>query len=795
MVLGHLKGRRAWVSLLLAGGLALLLLPAYATPARVKLIGTVTDADTKKPIAGANVSFKNLKIGTTTDENGRYEILLPLGEHIVVFSAIGYRSNLEVIRMADDRRVDMALLPTAQELEEVIVTGKTADHNVKDVQMGVVQLDMLSMRRIPVVLGEVDIIKTLTLQPGVTTVGEGAGGFNVRGGRTDQNLVLLDGAPLYNTSHLLGFFSSVNPDVVQNVTLYKGNFSAKYGGRASSLLEMNTKDGNGARHQFSVGVSPVSGRVYAEGPLLKNKLTYVAGGRVAYPNWVINLFPRTRGYRAAFYDVNAKLAYQINKTNRIALSAYRSYDDFKFLEDTLYAWNTNLASLQWSTALSPSLLFTFNGVHTDYASSIEGLQPATEYRISSTIRHRELKAGLLYSPVESHKLEVGGNVIWYSLQPGDQRPTTGGSNVNSVALQPEFAREVAAYVSDEIAISPLLTLQLGLRYSAFAQLGNRQVYSYDESLPRSPESITDTTRYAKGQTIQTYAGWEPRSSLRIGFNDQNAVKVSYNRMRQYLHLISNTTAISPVDFWKISDSYVPPQLVDQVSVGFFRNFLDNAWETSVEGFYKDFRQLVEYKNGARLLMNPLLEADLLPAKGKAYGVEMSIRNNKGKVTGQLSYTYSRSLVAVRTDFASEQINDGDYFPSVYDKPHNLTWSGQVQLGRNWTLGTNFVYSTGRPATFPDGLYAFNNSSLVNYSRRNANRIADYHRLDVSIAKDTRRKKEQRHYSTWNLAFYNLYGRKNPYSVYFTQFGGGVNAYRLSVFGSVIPSLTLNFYFL
>jgi len=460
----------------------------------------------------------------------------------------------------------------------------------------------------------------------------------------------------------------------------------------------------------------------------------------------------------------------------------------------VYGWKTNLVSLRWTSLLSRTLSFSLSGIHTDYQYNIDGIKPSYEYRITSSIRHREARTGLLYTREGRHRAEVGGNVIWYALQPGNQQPTGDNSSINGAILQQELAREMALYASEEFTITPSVTLQAGIRYSWFAQTGPRQVYLYQPDVPRSGETLTDTVSYDGGTPIRQYGGWEPRVSLRVGVGAQSAVKASYSRTRQYVHLISNTTAISPVDFWKISDTYVPPQLADQLALGFFHNLGDNNYETSVEGFYKDLQNLIEYKNGARLLMNPLLEADLLRAKGKAYGVEVSIQKNRGTLTGRLGYTFSRSFAAVQTPYPAEQINDGQYYPSLFDRPHVLNATTQVLLGRNWTLGANFVYTTGRPTTFPDGLYVFNNAVLANYSKRNLDRLPDYHRLDVSFSKDTRKKKDQRHYSVWIFSLYNLYARKNPYSVYYTQTGSFNRSYRLAVFGTIIPSLNLNFYF-
>jgi hypothetical protein len=762
---------------------------------RAKLSGTITDNLTKKPIVGASISLSPGNKGTRTNEKGYFEIELPFGDYFLTASAVGYYKKTKLVNLKDDVILNLELTEEIKDFEEVIVKGKREDANVKDVEMGSVKLNMKNLRKIPVVFGEADILKALTLQPGVTTVGEGAGGLNVRGGRVDQNLVLLDGAPLFNTSHLLGFFTSTNSDVVQDVTLYKGGVPASYGGRLSALLAMNTKSGNNDKVNFQAGVGTISARLMAEGPIIKNKLTFLLGTRVAYPNLAIKYFPGNVGKsRAFFYDLNGKLSYKINDKSQLSWSGYRSYDDFKFPEDTSYAWNTTQSTVQWNRIITKSLSLNVTGLFSNYEFDVNGLKEENEFRLRSTISHKEAKFSVLYSPAEKLKLETGANFISYNIAPGNQAPTKEGSNIIVENLAKEAAREMAAYASGEIILSKVFSVQLGLRYSFFQNLGAKTVYNYAPNVPRLPENITDSTVYTSGQVTKAFGGLEPRASLKIGLGETASIKFSYNKMRQYLNLISNTTAISPVDFWKLSDTYIPPQISDQLAVGIFKNFENNNYETSIEGYYKRLTDLVEYKKGARLVKNPYLETALLGAIGKAYGIEASIKKNKGDLTGIASYTYSRTLVAVNTDFPIELVNGGRYYPAGYDKPHNFTASAMYNVGYGFNFASNFVYSTGRPATYPDGSYSFNGLPVINYSKRNIDRIPDYHRFDLSISLDTRRVKEQKKYDVWVLSFYNLYGRQNPYSVYFTSYNLVTRAYKLSVFGNVIPSITINKYF-
>ena len=771
-----------------------LLFCGMKSPAWYEVEGYVLDADTKKPIAGANLSVKAIGAGAFSDSTGRFSMRLPQGRHDVFVTSVGYKMKVRSIEVKSKMRFDVELSAEVKQLEEVIVTGKTADHNVKEAQVGNIQLDIAQLQKSPIVFGEPDIIKTLVLQPGVNTVGEGAGGFNVRGGRADQNLVLIDGAPIFNTSHLLGFFSNVSPDAVQEVNLYKGHISPQYGGRVSALLDMKSKNGDEEKIKYNGGISPMSVRFFADGKVAKN-LTMVAGGRVAYPNWVIGLLPSPFNQnKAFFYDASLKLNYKINQNNKLSLFVYRSFDNFKFPEDTLYRWNNDIASFQWNSALSKQFSFNLSAIYSGYKYDIEGLKEFLQFVTTSSIQHKELKLDFSYLPSDNFTVDFGANSIWYSLQPANRQPKGNESSINALNLQNESARESAIYANTNWKITEWLSLQAGLRYSHFSQVGQKEIYNYRAGQPKSLLSITDTVRYGKGENIVSYGGFEPRAVLRVGLDDFNAVKISYTRSRQYLHLISNTTAITPVDFWKVSDRYIPPQIASQYSIGFYRNFKDNEYEAFVEAYYKDLENLVEYKNNAVLLLNPAIEMDILQARGRAYGVEWSLKKNRGKIYGQVSYTYSRSLVATQTAFSEEQINNGEYFPSNFDRPHNVNITAIVPLGRNWTFTANFTYSTGRPITYPDGQYRLENTLIVDFSKRNLDRIPDYHRLDVSFSKDTRRHREQKRYSVWNVAFYNLYARRNPYSIFIAQSGAVATPYRLSVFGTIIPSLTWNFNF-
>jgi hypothetical protein len=768
--------------------------------------GRVIDFDTRQPLKGVSVIIRESKRGTVTNDSGYFNIIVPNREFTLNFSAVGYvryhtrvdlSENTKPLLIEFKRKAD-------EQLEEVIVNANVNTTKVNAVEMNTIRLSPELIKRTPLLLGEADIIKALILQPGVTTVGEGAGGFNVRGGNADQNLVLIDGAPLFNTSHLLGFYTSVSPDAIQEVTLYKGGMPAQYGGRLSSLLNIKTKTGNDQRMQYSGGVSPMTARFNINGPLIKNKLHITGGFRIAYPNVILSQLSGEFGdSRALFYDGIAKAEYSFNPNNQVSITGYRSYDEFRFDSQTEYDWLSNLASLNYTSNLNSKFSLKLNANYSHFQSGINNYEKYYEYKLHSSITHKEVKASIVFTPGDKQKIELGVNGILYRISPGTQNPTADSSTIMSTLIQREHGRELAVYVTDEINFTDNISLQLGLRYASYSYLGPKNIYQYEAGVPMSKETISDTITFSKNKNIQEYAGLEPRVSLRIKLNDALSVKVSYNRGQQFLHLISNTTAISPVDFWKLSDKYNKGQVGDQYAAGIFKTFNNNQYLLSFEGYYKSIENVIQYKDGARLLLNPFIETSLLNSRGRAYGLETSFSKNIGKFTGQVNYTYSRAEVQIVTKFAQEIVNDGNWYPSDHDRPHNLAIITRLGLGRGWSFNNNFVFITGKAVSFPDGNYAYNGTLVNNYSKRNMDRLPAYHRLDIGFSYISKRVPEQRKYSVWNFSFYNVYMRKNAYSIFFKRNRDDIFfarphdtliPYQLSVAGSIIPSISWNFYF-
>lgn len=763
--------------------------------AQIRISGNVFDSVSNKSIAVATITIDKQR-SQVSDSNGHFNFVTDPGRHSIKVTAVGYFLKVIHFTTKTDTTLNFFLPTDFFQMQDIIISSKKEDANVNMVQMGQVQVNMAQLKKAPLVLGEADIFRSLLLQPGVTTVGEGAAGYNVRGGNVDQNLVLLDGAPLFNTFHLLGFFSAINPDLVQNATLFKGNIPAEYGGRVSSLLLMNTRAGNPERPALSGSINPFSIHLNASAPVVKNKLTISGGARVAFPDYILGLFPTyIKNSSAFFYDANLKLQYKINNNQSISVSAYHSYDKFNFPGDTLYSWNSSTASFLYAGKLAKYLNASVAAVYSVNHAENHSEDKNFEYKLNTSVQYREAKAQLWYAKNSIFEIRGGASTGKYEIQPGDFGPNSANSNVGEIHIQREYGRESSFFLSTSYEPLSGLGFEAGIRYSSYQFLGPSMQYTYDPSQPKSKETITDSNYYGKGQVINSYAGWEPRLSVKVNLSSNSSIKLSYNRAYQYIHLISNTTAVTPIDFWKLSDQYVLPAQSDQWVAGVFANFLENKFTSSIEGFYKLTKNVVEYKDGARLLLNPYLDADLTPANGRAYGVELNIQKVKGKYTGQFSYTYSRSFVQTQGAFPEEQVNNGKEYPSNFDRPHSLSISITKQMKYGWSFQANIVYATGRPITYPDGRYIFNGTpAIVNYSDRNAERVPNYNRLDISFSKDTRKSITQKRYSVWNISIYNVLAHKNPYSIYFVNTPYGVHGYQLSVVGTVIPSLTYNFYF-
>jgi hypothetical protein len=766
------------------------------TPGNAVIAGHIRSSETGEPLIGASIYIQKPLIGTTTDQFGYYSITLPKGRQELIIKSIGMKDTKRQIMLYGDGKLDIDLIEDVTSLKEVIVEAER-DRNVAGMQMGLDKLDIKTMKKIPVALGEVDVMKVMLTLPGVQSVGEGSNGLNVRGGATNQNLILFNDAVIYNPSHLFGFFSAFNPDVVKSVDLYKSGIPAEYGGRLSSVMDVTSHEGNKKKFTGAGGIGPITGRLTLEGPIIKDKTSFLIGGRSTYSNWLLKKIPsdELKNSEAAFFDVNASLSHEINDKNSVYLTGYYSRDKFKLNSDTLYQYTNKSASIKWKHTFGNKLFGVFTAAYSGYDYKVSSdKNQFSSYRMSYAIDQTNIKFDFNYFPIPKHSVNFGVSSIKYDLSPGQFLPTGPESTVTPDRLQKEQGLESALYIGDTYDVSPTLSLYVGIRYSIYKCLGPGVVNVYAPGLPKDTTNIIGNRAYKSGETIATYHGPEYRVSAKYLVSDNSSLKFSYNRTRQYIQMLSNTTAISPTDVWKLSDANILPQIGDQISLGYYKNLRSNTIETSVEGYYKVMQNSLDYKGGAVLIMNHNIETDVINARGKAYGIELMIKRLTGKVNGWVSYTYSRSLLRTRSNFASETINGGKYYASNYDKPHSFNVIGNYKFSHRFSTSVNVTYSTGRPYTKPIGTYTIDGTERVLYGPRNGDRIPDYFRMDLSLNFEGNHKVKKLAHSSWTLGVYNLTGRKNAYSVFFETKDGQIKGYKLSIFGSPIPTITYNFRF-
>lgn len=760
------------------------------------LSGSIRDIKSGEPVIGASVYIDQPRIGASADQFGYYSITIPKGRHILNISDAGMKDRKHQIMIYADGKLNVELQEQIFALKEVVISAEKAA-NVNRAQLGVEKLTIKNIKQIPAVFGEADVMKAVLTLPGVKSVGEASSGFNVRGGSTDQNLILFNDATIYNPSHFFGFFSAFNPEVVKDIELYKSSIPSKFGGRISSVLDISTREGNKKEFSGSAGIGLLTSRLNVEGPVIKDKTSVIFGGRTTYSNWMLSLLPgQYNKSRASFYDLNLGLNHVIDEKNTIYLTTYVSNDQFSLNKDTTtYGYDNKNASLKWRHVFSNKLNAVVTTGHDVYSYHISGNEiPSTSYKLDFNINQTNLKTDFTYYLDARHSIDFGISSIYYKLNPGTYKPLNEASSTLPDILASEQALETAVYIADRFEVNPRLSLNYGIRYSLYNYLGPQAVNAYASGIPKEEESITVTETYKKGDFIKTYHGPEFRLSGRYTLTDDLSVKAGYNTLRQYIHLLSNSAAIAPTDIWKLSDPNIKPQFGDQVSLGIYKNFKSNTIETSAEVYYKRLKDFLDYKSGASLVMNHHIETDVLNTRGKAYGLELMIKKTTGRLNGWLSYTYSRTLLQVDDPDAGQVINEGLYYPANYDKPHDLNFISNYKFSHRFSISLNAVYSTGRPITLPIGKYQYAGSQRVLYSDRNAYRIPDYFRTDFSMNFEGNHKVKQLTHNSWTVGVYNLTGRKNAYSTYFTAERGAINGYKLSIFASALPFINYNIRF-
>jgi hypothetical protein len=765
--------------------------------------GKVTDGKTGEPIIGAVIQVNNLPQGVVTNVQGAYKLALAPGLYTVNVSSVGYEKSVYNLKIVSHGEMNFELFDKSIALDDIIIYGQRVDRNVSSHQMSLVELDSRSIKQLPSVAGGKDILKGLTTMPGVKSIGEFSSGINVRGGGEDQNLYLINGTPLFNTSHVFGLFSVINPDAVEKLSLYKGHIPAAFGERVSSVVDIRTTETAPLKPQIKGGIGTYDSRLMALVPIYKDKIFLDMGGRTSYSDWILKTTndPDLRNSLASFYDLNGTLHMNLGK-NRISLSGYASNDVFQFASEVRYHYGSILGSLNWNYMFNSNLASYLTLSYSRYKVDKDDISnKVMQSRLESSIKYYGLKYRMKYSGISGHNMDWGFNMIKYDIDPGRIGPLNELSFVNKAVLQSEQAYEGAVFVNDEYVINDYLMVNAGLRFSGYMKTGPEILAMYAPGTARDTSSITGYTQYGSNEVIQTYYGFEPRLSARLQLNEHSSVKISYNRNLQYLSLISYSAVSTPADIWKLADPYIKPLSADQVAVGYYHNFLNNSIETSVELYYKRLLHVVEYKDGAYLEMNPNLESVLLDASGRNYGIEFLLKKNSGKLDGWISYTYSRALRKTDGIYDGEAINNNKYFPSSYDRPNDFNTVVNYHVNKRLQFSANFTYSTGRPITLPEYKYLEGNEVVVYFSDKNAYRIPPYHRLDLTITLDESLRIKKKWKGSWSFSLLNVYGRKNAYTVFYKKEEPShandynrYSLYKLYLIGQPVPTLSYSFIF-
>lgn len=764
-------------------------------PGNVVLTGYIKNSDSKEPVSGVTVFVQKLSLGTISNEYGFFTLTLPRGNHLLQFSFVGMREKKVNLNIYGSGELNVDMKSVMIPLKEAVVSAQKSV-TLQRFEVGAEKINITSFKLLPTSMGESDIIKSVLLIPGVQSVGEGSAGFNVRGGSADQNLILLYGAPVYNSSHFFGFFSAVNSDIIKDVTLYKGGIPSRYGGRISSVLDIGSKEGNRKEFAGNAGISPITTHISLEGPIIKDTLTYLFTARTTYSNWIFGLIknPQLHNSRASFYDLNGKITYDYNKNNRIDFSAYRSHDAFRFNSDTTYGYNNNILALKWRHFFNSRFFSAFSINNSSYSYDISSQFSTTEaFVLSHRLNSTGLKADFNWF-LGRNEVNFGLDLTRYAVVPGSYQPYNDSSLVVPNTLRKEKAWEGALYIDDKIQLNDFLSVNAGMRLSSFFTFGPQSVYIYNPAYSKSLSTITDTLNYKPLEIVNKYGGPEFRVSLNFRITNKNSFKINYNRTRQYLHLLSNSTSISPTDTWKLCDTYIKPQIGDQVALGFYEMLYRNEIEASAELYYKEIRNMVDFKGGTDFIMDATLAKDIVNVKGKAYGLELVLKKTEGKLRYSIGYTYSRTFIKSVSQFNEEIINSGKWFPANFDKPNDLVITLNYIFSRRFSISSNYTWSTGRPITYPVATYHLYDDILVHYSDRNKYRIPDYSRLDLSFQVNGNLRAHRVAHPNWTFSVYNLLGRQNVYSVYFKKVGDIYTGYKLSVFGMAIPSVTCSFDF-
>ena len=761
------------------------------------LRGKVVHAESKQPIPNLVLSVPSKKINALTNIDGNYTIELPMGVNNLVLKSLGMLDINAKVIIYNNGVYNFSMADNPEMLNEIII-DVNRDKNIKESITGITKIQIENVKTVPLVLGERDVLKIATTLPGISTAGEAAAGYNVRGGRTDQNLILLDDGVIYNPTHFFGIFSALNPYTTGDLEIYKGNIPAKFGGRLSSVFDISTKKGSTEKFKGEGSIGPVTGNLTFEIPIVKDKSSLIVGARATYSDWLLKATneKKLENSKASFYDAILKYTHQFNENNDFSATAYYSDDKFSIASDSLYGYNNTLVSMRWNHRFNDKNKASIILAHSNYDFDInyDNNNGNSNFNFAYNVKETELKLLLSYKPNNKHTIEYGLSGKLYNNSPGKKTPRGNSSIVETTSVDKERALESALFISDNFEISENLSLNAGLRYSYYAFLGEANQTVYADNLPINEETAINTLSFGKNEVVKNYGGPEIRLSARYSLSPSFSVKASYNNNYQFIHTLSNNTTASPTDTWKLSDYNIKPQKAQQFALGLYKNIDGNTYELSLESYYKKLKNTLDYKVGAELLLNNSIETEILQGDGKAYGLEFLVKKNKGKLNGWIGYTYSKSQVKLDSEFSENRVNNGMYFDSNYDKPHDFSLVANYKLTKRFSFSANFVYQTGRPVTYPIGKYEYEGEQYVFYSERNKFRVPDYYRLDLGINIEGNHKIKKLAHSFWNISVYNVLGRNNPFSVFFVTDNGNVKGYKSSIFSVPVPTITYNFKF-
>lgn len=761
------------------------------------LTGTIKNIETNEPVKNIKIKINNKNIEATTDENGFYSLEIPTGNHLLVVETLNAKGNTKKIYINENGNLDFNISQKTIGIKEIVITNKIQT-KIKTSVVGATSIDLENMKNVPVLLGEQDVFKIATIMPGIKTTGEGSSGLNVRGGNADQNLILVDDISLYNPFHFLGFFSSVNPYSLKSVTIYKGSIPVEYGGRLSSVIDLKTKKPINTKLAGEGGIGPVTSNLFVNVPVVKNKSAVIAGFRATYSDWILKSLKddQLKKSSASFYDFFTKYNHDINENNSIQASLYYSDDKFKITSDSLFNYNNRLLGVNWEHKFSKKMSSQVLLNNSDYKYGINYSNYNNNNKsFNSGFNINETNAQLKFENKLNAKFTVNYGLTskLYKINPGFLNPKEKTSLIVPIDLANEKALESSVFLKTEAKLTEKLLINIGGRFTTFSYLGANTQRIYETGLPKNDATLIETKEYKNNEVIKQYSGFEPRVSARYMLTNSLSTKIGYDKTYQYIHLLSTNTTQSPTDIWKLSDINVKPQMGEQFSIGFYKN-LNETYEISLEGYTKKSKNILDYKTGAKIVLSNKIETELLQGEGKSYGVELLIKKNIGKLNGWIAYTYSRSFLKLDSKFNDERVNNGEFFASNFDKPHDFNTVLNYKITKRYSFSANFVYQTGRPITYPIGKYTYANSEYTLYSDRNKFRIPDYYRVDFSFNIEGNHKIKKLAHSFWNISIYNVLGRNNPYSIYFITNNGEVKGYKTSIFAIPIPTITYNFKF-